>query len=466
MAQVHDARGWWLREAGAESLVPAPPLRGSARADLVVVGGGYAGLWTAWEARAHGLSVVLLEAERCGHGPSGRNGGFVDALWHAAPRLRERYGDRAARALGQASGESVRAIGAWCAAEGVDACYRRAGQLVASAAPAQDGVGADVARACAELGAGEQAIVLSATEVRARCASPVLRGAVLLPTTATVQPARLVLGLRARVLAAGVRVHEHTRALGLHERPGGVEVATEGGVVRADAAVLAAGCALGALRPLRDRLTVASSHLVMTEPVGDVLAEVGWTGGECITDGRALVHYFRTTADGRIAFGWGGGLIGAGARTGGRAEIDPGVVASIERDLLRFFPALAGRRVVHAWGGPIDAAPDHLPAIVSLPGGRAWAVVGFTGNGVGPAHLAGRVLARLVRDVRDDLTALPIVDPPPRRLPPEPLRALGGNAIRAALDRAERAEERGGRASAPVRWAAELPARMGVHIGR
>ena len=136
---------------------------------------------------------------------------------------------------------------------------------------------------------------------------------------------------------------------------------TARGRVRAGAVVLACGAALAGHRPLRRRLTVTSSHMVITEPVPDVLEELGWTGGECITDSRAMVHYFRTTPDGRIAFGWGGGRVVPGARLNGRAEVDPGVVAEVERHLVRFFPALAGRRIEHAWGGPIDVSPTHLP---------------------------------------------------------------------------------------------------------
>src|SRR4051795_2884874 len=128
----HTAGGWWLEEAGAVAPPPTAPLAGDVTADVVVVGGGYAGMWTAWQALEAGAGVALLEAGVCGHGPSGRNGGFVDNLWHAAPRGRARHGDAAALAPAPASADSVRAIGAWCEAEGVDAWYRRAGQLVLS----------------------------------------------------------------------------------------------------------------------------------------------------------------------------------------------------------------------------------------------------------------------------------------------------------------------------------------------
>jgi glycine/D-amino acid oxidase-like deaminating enzyme len=205
---------------------------------------------------------------------------------------------------------------------------------------------------------------------------------------------------------------------------------------------------------------------VLTEPVPDVVEALGWTGGEPITDGRALLHYLRTTRDGRILFGWAGGHMAAGARTGGRSDVDPKVIEQTRRDLLRVFPGLAGRRIEHAWGGPIDVSPTHLPAVVTLPGGRAFAAFGFTGNGVGPSHLAARCLASLALDRRDDASRLAIVDPPRRGVPPEPLRVAGASLIRAALARKEAAEERGERAGPASRFLASLPQRVGVHIVR
>ena len=201
----------------------------------------------------------------------------------------------------------------------------------------------------------------------------------------------------------------------------------------------------GTLEPLRNRLTVSSSHIVCTEPVPDVIEQLGWDGGEAITDGRALLHYTRTTRDGRIVFGWAGGRMAAGARPRGRMEVDHQVVAQVRADLLRWFPQLAGRRMAHAWGGPIDVSPTHRPAIVGLRALPAWAAFGYTGNGVGPSHLFGRTLAALALDRRDPVTRLPFVDPPPRRVPPEPLRVAGAALIRRALVRKEAAEEAGRR---------------------
>jgi hypothetical protein len=147
-------------------------------------------------------------------------------------------------------------------------------------------------------------------------------------------------------------------------------------------------------------------------------------------------------------------------------EGDHGVVVQVREHLVRFFPQLAGRRIAHAWGGPIDVSPTHRPAIVGMLGLPAWAAFGYTGNGVAPSHLFGRALAALVLDRRDEVTRLPFVDPPPRRVPPEPLRIAGAAAIRRALIRKETAEEQGREPDPLTAALAALPGRLGLHIVR
>jgi glycine/D-amino acid oxidase-like deaminating enzyme len=466
MADRHDAHGWWLEEAGVPDARPA--LEGNVDADVVIVGGGYTGMWTAWfvselepEAR-----VVLLEADRCGMGPSGRNGGFANSMWPSLGSIRDRFGAAAALQIARASEDEVDGIGTWCTEQGVDAWYRRGGYLQVSTAQAHDGVSRASCAACAELGASDACAGQSAAEVRGRCDSPLFRGGAYYPAAATVQPARLALGLRGRLIEGGVLLYEGSRARRIRSDGSGVVVETDAGRVRAAAAVLAAGGRLAAHRPLRRRLTVTSSHMVITEPVPDVLEEVGWTGGECITDSRATVHYFRTTPDGRIAFGWGGGRVVPGARLNGRAEVDARVAAEVERRLVRVFPALRGRRIEHAWGGPIDVSPTHLPVLGSLAGDRVHYAFGYTGNGVAPSRLAGRALASMALGRRDEHTTLALIEPPPVRVPPEPFRYAGGTIIRAALLRRERLEEEGRRPDPLTRFVAGVPARIGIHIGR
>jgi glycine/D-amino acid oxidase-like deaminating enzyme len=447
----------------------APELVGERSVDVVVVGGGYTGMWAAWHIKAlePEARVVVLEADRCGHGPSGRNGGFCNVMWFSLPNMRRRWGDAGALAVARAAETAVGEIGEFCDREEVDAWYRPVGYLQVSTAPAHDGAWAEALAACRELGAGDAIQPLGPDQVAARCASPVFRGGAFYPGAATVQPARLALGLRERLRARGVEVCEGSPVTRLAGLPDGVEAHTAGGIVRARSAVLALGAAAKAPgAPLRRTLTVASSHIVLTEPVPDLLEQVGWTGGECITDSRALIDYFRTTPDGRIAFGWGGGRIAMGARLHGRSELDAEVVSLAAAHLWHIFPGLEGRPLTHAWGGPIDASPTHLPLVLPLRGGRAFAAGGYTGNGVGPSHMIGRTLASLALDRRDEPSRLPFVDPSPPRVPPEPFHWLGGEAIRIGIMRKEEAELTDHPPDLISSLLARVPELIGFHIGR
>jgi glycine/D-amino acid oxidase-like deaminating enzyme len=479
----HTAHGYWLEEAG--HVTAMPELAGERSADVVVIGGGYTGLWTAWLVKElePDASVVLLEGGVCGHGPSGRNGGFCNVTWFSLPNMRQRWGDEAALAVARASSEAVAGIEGFCRDEGVDAWFRRGGYLQVSTAPAHDGVWDEAVAACRELGEGDAVQPLGQEEVAARCASPAFRGGAFYPDSATVQPARLALGLRERLRDAGVEIYEHSpvrrlaadrsfvRPIGgrklQHSGDAGVVATTPGGTVRAGAAVVAIGGAAKAPRgPLRSSLTVSSSHLVLTEPVPELLEEIGWTGGECVTDGRALVDYFRTTPDGRIAFGWGGGRIAMGARLRGRSELDREIVDGAAARLHEYFPGLAGRRITHAWGGPIDISPAHTPIVVPLRGGRAFAAAGYTGNGVGPSRMVARTLASLALDRRDPPSRLPFVDPSPQRVPPEPFHWLGGELIRKALTSKENAELADHAPHPLSSIVSRIPELIGFHIGR
>ena len=196
----HTRYGWWLENAGP--VEATAPLEGDTTADVVIAGGGYLGLWTAWHLKElePALDVVVLEAGLAGHGPSGRNGGFVNAMWSSLPALRERFGDFAALRLMRAAEGAVQEIGRWCEEQRVDGWYRPGGYLQVSTALAQDGSWREVADACAEVGATGACRPLSEAEVRARCDSPIFRAGAYYPTAATVHPARLALGLRARLV--------------------------------------------------------------------------------------------------------------------------------------------------------------------------------------------------------------------------------------------------------------------------
>lgn len=464
----HTRLGYWIEEAG--EVEPRPALAETHEADVLVVGGGYTGMWSAWYAKQlePEARVVLLESEPvCGRGPSGRNGGFCNSMWFSLASMRERWGDAPALQVAQAAEQAVARIGGFCEEHGVDAWFQPAGYVQVSTTPAHDGSWARAVEACRELGFPQMLQPLSEAEVAERCKSPAFRAGAVSPTSATVQPARLALGLRKQLLATGVEIYESSPVREFREGEDGVEARTPAGSVRASRAVLAIGSAAKGRRgPLRGRLTIASSHIVLTEPVPDVLEEIGWTNGDCITDSRALLHYFRTTKDGRIAFGWGGGRIAMGARTKGRAEVDADVVAAATEHLHEYFPQLRGRRITHAWGGPIDASPTHLPAVQTLPHGRAWVAAGYTGNGVGPSNMVGRTLAALALNQKDDHTRLAFVDAKTPRVPPEPFHWIGGEAIRLGILKKEQAELSGHRPGRIASTVAKVPELIGFHIGR
>ncbi|HLQ47987.1 MAG TPA: FAD-dependent oxidoreductase, partial [Candidatus Dormibacteraeota bacterium] len=208
-------RSYWLREAlGAEppelaADIAAPPLRGAATADFAILGGGYTGLWTALRLTelAPGARIVIVEADICGGGPSGRNGGFVTGWWDELPGLIERFGDQGAVRLAEAADESVDAIGTWAAANGIDAAYRHEGFLLVSASPAQDGAWTEAVDACARLEQADRWRALTRDEVAARVRSPVFREGAFMPGAAPVQPAALARGLRRVALERSVVIH-------------------------------------------------------------------------------------------------------------------------------------------------------------------------------------------------------------------------------------------------------------------
>lgn len=489
-------RSWWLREAlAAESgalAAATPPLGGRTTADVVVIGGGYTGLWAAWHLTelAPGSRIVVLEADICGGGPSGRNGGFVTGWWDELPTLIERHGRDGALAIARAIDATVDEVGAWCRAHGVDPWYTKAGSLSVSAAPAQDGLGQAAVDACRDLGVADELVMMSPEEVRARVASPVFRGGVFMRGAATVQPAILARGLRRVLLERGVTIHEGTTVVELDgERPGRlgavgavgrrvpagragrpVRVRTSsalgGGEVIARSAVVGLNAWAAAWPSFGRRLVTWSSYIVLTEPIPDRLEALGWTGGEGVADGRFTLHYLRTTPDGRIALGGGGGRAGFGGRIGSAFTDDLVSARRAAAGLRRLFPSLRDVRIEDAWGGPIDITSDHLPVFASLPGRPIHYGHGYSGNGVAPSVLGGRILAALALERAEaPVLLLPLVGTVPRAFPPEPLRYLGVRVVREAIVRTELAEERGERPSRVLRALSRLPRRFGYHLG-
>lgn len=461
-------RSYWLREALAAegNPEPLPPPVGTSDHDVVIIGGGYTGLWTAYfltEADP-AMRVAIVELDICGGGPSGRNGGFLHGWWEQLPLLIELYGPDAALQIARAADEAVAGTAAVLERHGIDAWFRRDGYLRVSASTAQDGDGTDALDACRRLGVGDQLVELSAAEVQARCASPAFRGGILMPNAATIQPARLARGLRRVLQERGVTIHEGTRATGI-EVDGRVTVRAESARLVADHAVLAVNAWAAGWPNHRSSVVAWGSYIALTEPAPHVLARMGWTGGEAIADARFTVHYFRTTPDGRVAFGAGVGAAGFGGRIGPSFETDMRAVERAMAGLFRLLPDLAGVPVAEAWGGPIDVSADRLPLIGATSGGRVHHAHGFSGNGVGPARLAGRIIAARIADADDPVARLPIVDRRVRAFPPEPLRYAGARIIREALIRRDEAEDAERRPGPLVRLLVRVPRLLGYRLG-
>ena len=457
-------RSWWLRDAlASDAGAECPPLRKSVDADIVIVGGGFTGLWTAYfvSSAAPNLGVAILEQDICGGGPSGRNGGFASGWWDELDGLVFLFGREGAVRACRAIARSIDSIGEFCASNGIDAWYGKAGYVFASTARQHLDVCAHMVDAAREVGAPEEMLALSADDVRMRCDSPVFEGGAFMRDGASLHPARLARGLRRVLLDRGVTIHEGTHVERL-EHGAVARAITATGEVRAPQAVLAINAWATGWPSLSRRLVAWSSYMVLTAPAPERLDAIHWTGGELVSDLRTSVRYFRTTRDGRIAFGGGGGR----ARTtiGDAFTRDMRAVVEAAEGFRLLFPTFADIPIVDAWGGPIDVSPAHLPAFGSIRPNVHYAL-GYTGNGVAPSNLAGRVLADLVIGADSDEVRLPLVNPRIRTFPPQPFRSLGAALVRRAIIAKDTAEERGRRPNPLANAIAHLPRKLGYMLG-
>ncbi len=441
-----DARSFWLQEALAvDPGAACPPLEGHLRADAVIVGGGFAGLWTAvrLSERESGMRIVLVEQDIVGGGASGRNGGFFSSSWHDLDAIVELFGDqeglRYARTLADAVGE----VEAFTDAHGIDGWLHRDDVLLAKAGAWQ--AMADRREAAARLGVSDRFRDLDAAGAREVADSPRFVGGTLVQDNAICQPARLARGLRRLLLERGVSIFERTRVTGL-ERSRPAVVRTEHGAVMADHVVLTIGAWAAGWPGFRRSFGVISDYVVATEPIPERLAEIGWTTQRGIADRREWLYYLRPTEEGRIVIGGGSGSAVFGGRASGRAATHAGRYAeNAARGLLWLFPQLDGVRFTHAWGGPIDQTAWFLPFYRTLPPGNVHVGLGYSGHGLAQTMVGGQILAGTVLGVLDEWTSLPVNAPEVALAPPEPFRYPAVWAAARALARGDAREEAGRR---------------------
>jgi putative aminophosphonate oxidoreductase len=437
-------RSLWLQEAlRLEEGGDSPELVENVEADVCIVGGGYTGLWTALRIKElqPDASVVLIDSDICGGGPSGRNGGFALSWWPKIETLIKRFGKEEALRLVKASEGAIAEIGAFCEREGVDAHFHQGGWLWTATSPAQVGSW-EGAVAAAEAYGEHPFEVLSAEEVQARTGSPVHLGAAFESSAATVQPALLARGIRRVALDRGIRIYERTPMVEL-DRGEGV-VRTPSGSIRAGAIVLALNAWAIKIKELSRALVVVSSDIVATAPMPDKLEETGWTGGEAISNCRLMVHYYRTTKDGRVAFGRGGGRLAFGGRVNSEFDQNDAQTEGLKKDLVRLVPAAAGVPITNDWGGPIDRTTDGLPFCGRLDGKVPIVYgTGYSGNGVAPSLTFGKILASSALGLADEWSGAALNSGVPSRFPPEPVRFIGGLVVRQAVRRKEGREDEG-----------------------
>jgi putative aminophosphonate oxidoreductase len=440
---VSPERSLWLREAltGEQQ---KPPLEGQLSTDVAVIGGGYVGLWTAIRIKeaAPDCDVVLLERDLCGGGASGRNGGFVLSWWPKLESLVSVCGEAEGLRIARAAERAIYELGDFCQQHEIDAHYRRGDHLWTATSPAQMGAWSDVLAFCERLGV-RPFEPLEPREAGRRTGSPVHLGGVREPVAATVHPGLLVRGLRRVAIGNGVRIHEGTPVVRLRRRSPAV-LDTPHGRLTAGRVVLATNAWAARLRELHRSLAVISSDIVVTEPIGDRLREIGWTGGECISDSQLQIHYYQARKDGRIVFGKGGWGIALGGWFGRSFDRHPRRAADVAADFRRIYPALADVAIEDDWAGPIDRSAKGLPLIGRL-GDREHILygVGWSGNGIGPALLGGRILTALTLSLSDEWASSALVDADVGFFPPEPVRYVGAHIVRAAVARKERAEALG-----------------------
>jgi putative aminophosphonate oxidoreductase len=449
-------RSLWLEQVAGDA-PDAPPLAGDLCADVAIIGGGSVGLWTALRLKQlePACDVVVLEQDICGGGASGRNGGFVLAWWPKLSTLAALVGDAEAIRLCQASEDAIGEIETFCTTHRVDADFRRGGWLWTATSRAQLGAWDAVLRICARAGVSPYS-PLDSREVAIRSGSAVHLAGVLEAKAAIVQPAALVRGLRRVALARGVRIVEHTRVRRFTRgRP--VRLTTDGGTLTADRLVIATNAWAASLRELWTSLAVISSDLVATAPIPAELNRLGWEQDLAITDSQTMVDYYRLSRDRRVVFGKGGWTIAFGGRIRAAFDRSAARAAEVTADLHRYYPTLRHVPITHDWSGPIDRSPMGFPLFGHL-GGREHIIygVGWSGNGVGPSVLGGKILASLALGRRDEWSTSPLIDRSQGHFPPEPVRFVGAHLVRAAVARRERAENADRRAGWLVRRIAAL----------
>jgi glycine/D-amino acid oxidase-like deaminating enzyme len=425
-AAYADAKvaSFWLDDLPPRD--PHPPLAGTTDADLVIVGGGFTGLWAALHAKRDdpARDVVVLEADVAGGGASGRNGGFMVAslthgLWNGLARFPDEM-----RTLERLAFENFDGIQADLKAYEIDCEFELTGELGVALEP-HEVEGAEEEAALLR-GYGHDVVVLDREAMQAEVASPTYLGGVWDRNGGgLVHPGKLADGLGAAAVRAGVRIFEHAPATSLRaERTGAVTVGTPGGAVRAAKVLLATSAYPSLLSRLSHYVVPVYDYVLVTEPLSaEQKAAIGWRSRQGIGDGGNQFHYYRQTADDRILWGGYDAVYRRGGPVGAQYDDHDPTFAALSQHFFTTFPQLEGLRFTHRWGGAIDTCSRFSVFFGTAHGGRVAYATGYTGLGVAATRFGARVGLDLLDGRETEATRLQYVRSRPVPFPPEPLRS-------------------------------------------
>lgn len=446
MSKNYASYSYWLETSG-DDLTPRPPLDGTVDVDVAILGAGYSGLWTAYYLleRDPTLKVAILEKEIAGFGASGRNGGGLGNRFPVGlGRISQLFGREGAVGLQRAINTVVDEIAGVTEMEGIDMDFVRGGYIRLARSPYQVEVLQREQRTLEAFGFGEDSAVLDANEVAERVS---VAGAVAghyNHNSAKIHPAKLARGLARAVERRGATIYEQTEVTD-YTTGAYPALHTARGHARAKTIVLAGESYLSRFPQLRRKVMPVYSLITLTEPLsaGD-WQEIGWEAREGLSSATNMVKYLTHTSDGRILFGGRGAPYHFGSRIKDEYDHHDPTRRMLQDDVREWFPMLKDVRFTHSWGGPLGWPRDYIPTVSYDPRDGLAAAYGYTGTGVGPSNLFGRILADLITRTDSEISRLPFINRDGRKWEPEPFRFLGVRFVQNGFERLDRkAEETG-----------------------
>lgn len=442
-------KSFWMEEADAEMATNnLPQYTGNHQCDIVIIGGGFVGLWAALNIKklSPETRVVVIEKDQCGAGASGRNGGMAMSWWPKIGTLATFCSKEEALFLAKSSEQAISDLGAFCEEHQIDAEFVQKGWLWTATCKAHLDSWQSTITTCKKFGV-EPFELLSSEKLQQISGSKTHLAGILEKSNATVQPAKLAKGM-ARVAAdQGIEIYEQSMVASIDQeknlnRLSIINSKQENlGTLTCHKVILATNAWASAIPELLKRFTPVNSSVIASEPCQIELEALGWKDGESITDSQLMVDYYRTTQKGRVVFGKGTGAISyKGAINRVFSHHHESIDLTIQ-DFHRTYPSLKNKKITHEWSGPIDRTYDSLPIFGALQENpNVIYGIGWSGNGVSPSQIGGKILASLALELDNEWSRCPLVNRDSKSFPSEPFRYIGGNLVRSAVLRKEQQE--------------------------